>query len=200
MSADAPEAIEITGEPTAVYRFYDAAGALLYVGISRNLVARWAQHEVEKTWWSAVARKTVTMYGSRREAEIAEGHAIRSESPLHNKAMGRRDETEPKPKPKKPVRKPSPTHKDRIDATRLAKLQPRSFMLDDEFLARIDAYAKEHDHDRDMAFRLLLFTGLVTAEEDDAKHKARLEALRSGTMGPDELRALAAEFDLDLTA
>ena len=42
-----------------------------------------------------LARKTVEMYGSRREAEIAEGKAIRSESPLHNIAMGRTDPEAP---------------------------------------------------------------------------------------------------------
>ena len=48
MSADVPEAVEIAGEPTAVYRFYDANGALLYVGITGNLSRRWAKHEARK--------------------------------------------------------------------------------------------------------------------------------------------------------
>ena len=54
-SYDRP-AIEITDEPTAVYRFYDEADRLLYVGISRNPAARWAQHAVEKKWWPRVDR------------------------------------------------------------------------------------------------------------------------------------------------
>lgn len=83
--------VEVHDEPAALYRFYDAGGTLLYVGISRNLAARWGQHETEKSWWPLVVRKTIVMYGSRMEAEIAEGIAIRTESPVHNKAMGRRD-------------------------------------------------------------------------------------------------------------
>lgn len=92
--------VVIADEPTALYRFYDAAGVLLYVGISRNPVARWAQHATDKAWWPQVRKKTVELFGSRREAEIAEGRAIRSESPLHNLAPGRAD-----PEARPPVRR-----------------------------------------------------------------------------------------------
>src|SRR5581483_10653325 len=86
-TANHPAAIglEITGEPTGLYRFYDRVGQLLYIGISRNLHARWGQHEAEKTWWPLAAKRTVVMYPSRAEAEKAEKAAIRSERPVHNK-------------------------------------------------------------------------------------------------------------------
>ena len=163
-----------------MYRFYDAADALLYVGISRNLVARWAQHEVEKTWWSAVARKTVTMYGSRREAELAEGHAIRSESPLHNKAMGRRDEAEPKPKPKRPApRPPAPKQPTNVPWRR----GPRTFEPDADFAASIDAFAEQRQVSRADAIGQLVFTGLT-----------RMHQLANGTLEDldAELAAMAA--------
>jgi len=87
-------AIEITGTPTALYRFYDRDDALLYVGVSGNPTIRWADHAAEKHWWSQVVRKTIVLYGSRMEAEVAEGIAIRSESPTYNLAQGRRDPAE----------------------------------------------------------------------------------------------------------
>src|ERR1700683_3457641 len=77
--------IEIGDEaPTALYRFYDAGGGLLYVGISRNLSMRWDKHARVQPWWSQVARKTVVLYATRADAGKAEGHAVRTENPAHN--------------------------------------------------------------------------------------------------------------------
>ncbi|MCX4232061.1 GntR family transcriptional regulator [Streptomyces ortus] len=71
-------------ERTALYRFFDAAGNLLYVGVSGNTEARWRQHAESKPWWSDVADKTTEWLGSRAEALDAERIAIRTEKPLHN--------------------------------------------------------------------------------------------------------------------
>ncbi len=142
-------AVEVTGEPTSVYRLYGYDGALLYVGITANLAQRWADHANSKPWWPEVTRKTVVLYGSRREAELAEGRAIRSESPVHNKAMGRRDETEPRrPAPKlPPILRQSPAE------TRAARSRrPETFTLGKDFLTRIDAYADNYKCSRDAAF------------------------------------------------
>ena len=76
--------IEITGEPAAVYRLYDARSALLYVGMTHNIAVRFAQHAIDKTWWPLVTRKTMIWYGSRPEAATAEMAVILTESPLHN--------------------------------------------------------------------------------------------------------------------
>lgn len=75
-------------ERTALYRLYDADGRLLYVGISKRPVVRWAEHAVDKgdLWWSEVERKTVEWFDTREEAESAEVRAIREEKPEYNKA------------------------------------------------------------------------------------------------------------------
>lgn len=80
-------AVEVEGdEPAALYRFYDVDGALLYVGITVNLARRWEDHAAEKAWWPRVARKTVVLYGSRKDALAAEAGAIIAEVPIHNVA------------------------------------------------------------------------------------------------------------------
>lgn len=70
--------------PTTVYRLFDEAGRLLYVGTSANPQSRWEQHAREKLWWSSVTRATVEWCASRPDALAAEREAIRSERPLHN--------------------------------------------------------------------------------------------------------------------
>lgn len=159
--------VEVTGEPVGLYRFYDAAGQLLYVGITRNLATRWSQHQTEKSWWPAVARKTVVMYGSRREAELAEGRAIRSESPLHNKAMGRRDKSQPKqPAPKlPPPRRPHGlTSRD-------------SFAINADLRAYVDDYASRQKISSVEAVRKFFTDGMIKClEEELAADVALFEA------------------------
>jgi predicted GIY-YIG superfamily endonuclease len=69
---------------TDLYRYYDADGQLLYVGISLSAVARASQHRAEKGWWQDVARMTVEHLPTRQAAEDAERSAIRAEKPVHN--------------------------------------------------------------------------------------------------------------------
>jgi predicted GIY-YIG superfamily endonuclease len=75
-------------ERTALYRLYDADDRLLYVGISSNPHRRWKQHALEhaKTWWPDVRGERVQWFESRREAEVAELAAIRTEGAIHNRA------------------------------------------------------------------------------------------------------------------
>ncbi len=70
--------------PTDLYRFYDSAGRLLYVGISLHAAQRAAEHKRGKSWWPDVARMEVEHLGHRREAEEEEQRAIIAERPLHN--------------------------------------------------------------------------------------------------------------------
>ena len=70
---------------TALYRFFDAQGVLLYVGITVNPKQRWAHHATHKSWWPAVARRTTEWFETWRDALHAEQVAIVSEEPLHNK-------------------------------------------------------------------------------------------------------------------
>ncbi|MDX2697586.1 GIY-YIG nuclease family protein [Streptomyces ipomoeae] len=84
-------AIEVTGSLptrpapgyTALYRFYDAVGALLYIGICSEPLKRWYTH-AGKEWWPEVETFRVVWHPSRAEAERAETEAIRAERPRHN--------------------------------------------------------------------------------------------------------------------
>lgn len=73
--------------PTALYRFYDGAGRLLYVGITHALERRWQAHKQNQLWWLEVARKEHIWLPNRAEAEAAESKAIRTENPLWDKSL-----------------------------------------------------------------------------------------------------------------
>lgn len=73
-------------EGPVVYRAYDQRGTLLYVGFSRRVAARAAQHRKESlAWWSCCASWTVTTYASEAAARAAEKRAIRELEPVFNK-------------------------------------------------------------------------------------------------------------------
>ncbi|MFG2372596.1 GIY-YIG nuclease family protein [Streptomyces sp. NPDC048504] len=76
----------LNDQPTALYRFFDADGALLYVGITADLEKRWSGHQSNKAWWPDVAEKTVKWHADRSSALSAELEAIRSEAPRYNVA------------------------------------------------------------------------------------------------------------------
>ena len=67
-----------------LYRFFDAASQLLYVGITMNPSSRWNQHRKDKAWWVEVANITIEPHLSRPAALRAEQRAIRFEHPLWN--------------------------------------------------------------------------------------------------------------------
>lgn len=69
---------------TDLYRYYDAEGRLLYVGISFSAIARAAQHRSGKGWWPQVANMTVEHLPTRQDALEAERVAILTERPIYN--------------------------------------------------------------------------------------------------------------------
>lgn len=81
---------------TTVYRFFDTAGVLLYVGISKDLPTRWTHHRLDKPWWTNVATATLQHFPTRGEAEQAEREAIVAERPLYNVKHAATFETPPK--------------------------------------------------------------------------------------------------------
>ena len=69
---------------TALYRHFDAAGRLLYVGISLSAVQRLGQHRDNTHWFEAIASVSIEWLPSRAEALEAERRAITTEHPAHN--------------------------------------------------------------------------------------------------------------------
>ena len=68
---------------THLYRHLDAAGRLLYVGISQNAAARLSSHGVSG-WAKDIATIKIDTYPTRWDAMVAEAKAIREERPPHN--------------------------------------------------------------------------------------------------------------------
>jgi len=69
---------------TTLYRHFDSADVLLYVGISGSPGRRFDQHAGEQSWWSEVARTSMEHYPSRTDALAAERQAITAEQPRYN--------------------------------------------------------------------------------------------------------------------
>lgn len=71
-------------DSTQLYRHWDESGTLLYVGISYSSLKRLRQHEKTARWFKLVKSVTIEQFSNRKEAEIAEMVAIKSEKPLYN--------------------------------------------------------------------------------------------------------------------
>lgn len=71
------------GDMPALYRFFDAAGRLLYVGQSKDPGSRFKQHERDKHWFPDVAEIRIERVAAELIDDL-EREAIRDEHPLHN--------------------------------------------------------------------------------------------------------------------
>lgn len=71
--------------PHYVYRLFDAAGALLYVGITCDVTTRMYQHSKEQPWWDEVDNRSVEEVLTRADAFFLEAAAILAERPRYNK-------------------------------------------------------------------------------------------------------------------
>ena len=69
----------------AVYRMFDQAGRLLYIGISGRAGHRFDQH-AEKRWFPLVSLITLEWHAAQAEAVLAERRAIAAEKPRYNVA------------------------------------------------------------------------------------------------------------------
>ena len=67
-----------------VYRAYDAAGDLLYIGSTGNLGQRKSQHKRKADWYPLAASWDTIEYPTRDDAYAAESEAIDTEAPPHN--------------------------------------------------------------------------------------------------------------------
>lgn len=91
----------MTDGPTrhALYRFYDADGQLLYVGITADPGSRWRKHAHDKPWWHDVANITIETHPTRADVLEAERAAILTEKPRHNIVHNRGTSEQPRPVP-----------------------------------------------------------------------------------------------------
>lgn len=67
-----------------VYRMRADDGSLLYVGCTKNLKHRMAEHKSVKPWWNDVASVDVDEFDDRADALLAEAEAIGTENPQYN--------------------------------------------------------------------------------------------------------------------
>ena len=81
-----------------VYRYFDVAGNLLYVGCTNNPHRRELQHRTSP-WHSESASLTVGEPMSRNDALAEERRAIADESPKYNRYPGIHSPWEPAPPP-----------------------------------------------------------------------------------------------------
>lgn len=72
------------GEAAYVYRCYDDADRLLYVGSSKSPRTRLQSHKSSTWWWAQVARTRVIVFRDIDYARRRETAAIRTEAPLWN--------------------------------------------------------------------------------------------------------------------
>jgi len=116
------------GHPT-VYRFFDDAGDLLYVGSTWQPHLRWVDHQ-RKSWFLEAATITVEHFDDVEQMKRAEQRAIRTERPRHNIAGCSRSSQDQDESPKE-ERHTMP------DLAQLAALTARRADLADE-MERLD--------------------------------------------------------------
>lgn len=73
-------------ERTAVYRLYDIAHTLLYIGESDDPGEREGWHRATQPWGRRIHHRSDEWYGSVEDAYRAETEAIETERPLYNVA------------------------------------------------------------------------------------------------------------------
>ena len=71
-------------DPHWVYRFFDSAGAALYVGCTSNMARRLGDHQRYREWYPDVARIEVTSHDGYADGMAAEASEIQRLNPTHN--------------------------------------------------------------------------------------------------------------------
>lgn len=72
-------------EPTSLYRHFEANGALLYVGISCQVLVRTSEHANGAVWFQQIKTIIIEHFSTRKLALVAEKAAILKEKPLYNR-------------------------------------------------------------------------------------------------------------------
>jgi predicted GIY-YIG superfamily endonuclease len=73
-----------------LYRHFNSAGELLYVGVSLSALNRLGQHKDHSAWYKTISSVTLEEFESRDAALQAEREAIANEKPRHNLVHKRR--------------------------------------------------------------------------------------------------------------
>lgn len=73
-----------------VYRCFNAASRLIYIGASVTPLRRQKAHEARSSWWPEVADVQVTRYPTLFQARAAERLAIVAEDPVYNRLPRKR--------------------------------------------------------------------------------------------------------------
>lgn len=67
-----------------VYRLYDKAGKLLYVGCTSDITTRLVTHRREREWGRRIHRAETESYNTKREALKREGQLVTEMKPEYN--------------------------------------------------------------------------------------------------------------------
>lgn len=101
-----------------LYRWFDAEGCLLYIGISFNAYSRASQHfkNQDASWTDSAVRMEVERFETREEVAKAERLAIQNEKPRYNiqyqavsTAVPRKKTSSPRPKASPALEEPKVT-------------------------------------------------------------------------------------------
>jgi len=71
-----------------VYRFFNTAGDLLWVGQTTQLASRFASHWRERSWASEIVTAEVAFADTLEQALTEETNAIKNENPKYNQIVG----------------------------------------------------------------------------------------------------------------
>lgn len=78
--------VSTAAQRTALYRYFDESGGLLYVGVSLSPVYRMSRHRADSKWFEKARSVTLEWFDCREDALTAEAAAIKSERPRFNVA------------------------------------------------------------------------------------------------------------------
>lgn len=91
---------DLATQQHVLYRFFNAADELLYVGITNNPGRRFDQHGDTKPWWTEVANIRMEVHPDRAAVLEAERHAVATEHPKHNVRLRERPCASPGRRPR----------------------------------------------------------------------------------------------------
>lgn len=74
----------VAAERTALYRLFNDAEQLLYVGVTSRLEKRWKFHRRDKAWWPEVRIREIEWFSDRLEALRREAAEIAERRPRYN--------------------------------------------------------------------------------------------------------------------